>query len=291
MNNLKRVTAIIVLYSTTNIIFKCLENLKNIGVIIVDNGNNNEDIIYKLKKNYVFEKYFEPKKNIGFGRANNFALNYVKTEYSLLIEPDVLIDQDSIENLIKTMDIYNDAGVVVPRFKDKNNNIIGWLDDFEENRRIIRADCDKIIQNELSIKSIVGDVCINFSIACILLVNNKIIKKIGLFDKRYFIYWEDFELFRRLRSNRIAAIKSFNSIALHMWKKSTNVNLVSQFIMDTHHHKSAYIYFNEKKSIFHFYKKIFLYTFRFISYLLIFNLKKSLKNIARLYAIYLYLKH
>lgn len=291
MNNLKRVTAIIVLYSTTNIIFKCLENLKNIRVIIVDNGNNNEDVIYALKKKYVFEKYFKPKKNIGFGRANNFALNYVKTEYSLLIEPDVLIDQDSIGNLIKTMDIYPDAGVVVPRLKDKDNNIIGWLDDFEENRRIIRTDSDKIIQNELSIKSIVGDVCINFSIACILLVNNKIIKKIGLFDKRYFIYWEDFELFRRLRSKRIAAIKSFNSIALHMWKKSTNVNLVSQFIIDTHHHKSAYIYFNERKSIFLFFKKIFLYTFRFISYLLIFNLKKSLKNLARLYAIYLYLKH
>ena len=290
MNNLKKITAIIVLYSTTDIIFECLENLKTIKVIIVDNGNNNKDIVNLLKKNYVFEKYFKPKKNIGFGRANNFALKYVNTEYSLLIEPDVLISKESIENLIKTMDIYQDAGVVVPRFKDINNNIIGWLDDFEENRRISRSNFDKIIQNELSTKAIAGDVCINFSIACILLVNNKIINKIGLFDKRYFIYWEDFELFRRLRLKRIAALKSFNSIALHMWKKSTNVNLVSQFIMDTHHHRSAYIYFNVKKNNSIFFKRIILYTFRFVSYLLILNLKKSLKNLARLYAIYLYLK-
>ena len=178
----------------------------------------------------------------------------------------------------------------LPQFQDTNNNTIGWLDDFEENRRIKRNNFEKIIQNQLSIKPIEGDVCINFSIACILLVNNQIIKKIGLFDKRYFIYWEDFELFRRLRLNKIPAIKSFNSIALHMWKKSTNVNLVSQFIMDIHHLKSAYIYFDVKKNNLIFFKKIFLYIFRFLIYSLILNLKKSLKNLARLYAIYLYLK-
>lgn len=291
MSSLEKITAVIVLYSTTEIIFKCLENLRNIRVIVVDNGSNNEDIINLLKKNYTFEKYFKPKKNIGFGRANNFALKYVKTQYTLLIEPDVMINEDNILNLIKTMDIYQDAGVVVPRFKDIHNNIIGWLDDFEENKRIIRNSFDKIIQNELSKKSITGDVCINFSIACILLVNNKIIKKIGLFDKRYFIYWEDFELFRRLRLKKISAIKSFNSIALHMWKKSTNVNLVSQFIMNTHHHKSAYVYYNVRKNNKIIFKRILLYTFRFVSYLFILNLNKSLKNLAQLYAIYLFLKN
>ena len=50
MNNLEKITAIIVLYSTTDIIFKCLENLKNIKIIIVDNGSNNKEIINLLKK-------------------------------------------------------------------------------------------------------------------------------------------------------------------------------------------------------------------------------------------------
>ena len=142
----------------------------------------------------------------------------------------------------------------------------------------------------MSATPITGDVCINFSIACILLVNNEVIKKIGLFNKKYFIYWEDFELFRRLKLNKIPAIKSYNSVAHHLWKKSTNVNLVSQFIMDVHHHKSAYIYFNVSKNYLFFFKKFFVYTFRFITYLFILNIKKSLKNLARLYAIYLYLK-
>jgi hypothetical protein len=65
--------------------------------------------------------------------------------------------------------------------------------------KILRNNFESEISNQLSIKPIVGDVCINFSIACILLVNNHVIKKIGLFNKKYFIYWEDFELFRRLK--------------------------------------------------------------------------------------------
>jgi GT2 family glycosyltransferase len=290
MSYLSKVTAVIVLYDVTKVIFDCLDNLKNIKIIIVDNGNNNLKIINKIKKEYVFDKYFKLKKNIGFGRANNLAFKYVKTQYTLLIEPDVIINELNIVNLIKTLETYPNAGVVVPRIKDLNNQADTILDDFEENRKTKRSNFENEISSQLATKPIVGDVCINFSIACILLVNNHVIKKIGLFNKKYFIYWEDFELFRRLRLNKIAAIKSYSSVAKHLWKKSTNVNLVSQFIMDAHHIKSAYLYFNVKKNHAMFFKKFFLYIFRFLTYLLILNIKKSLKNLARLYGIYLFLR-
>jgi len=290
MSYLSKVTAVLVLYDVTEVIFDCLDNLKNIKIIIVDNGNNNLKIINKIKKEYVFEKYFKLKKNIGFGRANNLAFKYVKTQYTLLIEPDVIINELNIVNLIKTLETYPNAGVVVPRIKNLNNQADTILDDFEENRKTKRSNFENEISNQLSTKPILGDVCINFSIACILLVNNHVIKKIGLFNKKYFIYWEDFELFRRLKLNKIAAIKSYSSIAKHLWKKSTHANILSQFIMEAHHIKSAYLYFNVKKNHAKIFKKSFLYIFRFLTYLLILNIKKSLKNLARLYGIYLFLK-
>ena len=184
MSYLSKVTAVIVLYDVTKVIFDCLDNLKNINIIIVDNGNNNLKIINKIKKEYVFERYFKLKKNIGFGRANNLAFKYVKTQYTLLIEPDVIINELNIVNLIKTLETYPNAGVVVPRIKDLNNQADTILDDFEENRKTKRSNFENEISHQLSIKPIVGDVCINFSIACILLVNNHVIKKIGLFNKK-----------------------------------------------------------------------------------------------------------
>ena len=75
LNN-SEITAIIVIFNVTNVIIKCLEQLKDIPVIIVDNGKSNKEIISKIKKFKNIKKYIKSKKNIGFARANNFAFKY-----------------------------------------------------------------------------------------------------------------------------------------------------------------------------------------------------------------------
>ena len=44
MSCLSNITAVIVLDDVTEVIFDCLDNLKNIKIIIVDNGKNNLNI-------------------------------------------------------------------------------------------------------------------------------------------------------------------------------------------------------------------------------------------------------
>lgn len=291
MNNLKKITAIIVLYNTTELIFECLDKIKGVKIIIVDNGKNDQRIINLIKSNYSIFKFFKLKKNIGFGRACNFALKYVDTEYTLLIEPDVLIEKPSIENLILTLDKYPNSGMVTPRFVDENYKVIDYLGDFQENGKgILRNELEENLNSRLSRTLAEGDICINFCLAAILLLNNKIIKKTGLFNKKIFLYWEDFDLCRKLKIKKISILKAFHSTAIHLERRSVRMSYLNKFIMTVHNDKSAYIYFNVKKSNPVFIKRTFLYIFRFISYLLILNLKKSLKNLARLYAIYLYLK-
>ena len=142
MNNFKKITAIIVLYNTTELIFECLDKIKDLKIIIVDNGKNDQRIIDLIKSSYSIFKFFKLKRNIGFGRACNFAFKYVDTEYTLLIEPDVFIEKSSIENLILTLDKYPNAGMVTPRFLDENYKSIDYLGDFQENGK-------GILRNEL----------------------------------------------------------------------------------------------------------------------------------------------
>jgi GT2 family glycosyltransferase len=289
--NISEITAVIVLYNTTNLVFKCLDSIIGIKIIIVDNGKNSQTMISLIKNKYNILKYFKFKKNIGFGRACNFAFKYVQTPYTLLIEPDVVIDKSSIKNLLLTLEKYPNTAITTPRFVDENFKIIDYLGNFQENGKgVVRNKLEENINYRLSKNLIDGDTCINFCLAAILLINNQIIKKVGLFNKKIFLYWEDFDLCRRLKINKIPIIKSYESTAIHLERKSVKESIINKFIMTVHNDKSAYIYFNVKKNNLIIFKRMFLYTFRFMTYIFIFNIKKSLKNLARLYAIYLYLK-
>ena len=181
--------------------------------------------------------------------------------------------------------------MTTPRFMNENFKIIDYLGDFQENGKgVKRNELENDINYRLSKTFIDGDTCINFCLAAILLLNNQVIKKIGLFNKKIFLYWEDFDLCRRLKKNKIPVIKSFESIAIHLERKSVKENFINKFIMTVHNDKSAYIYFNVKKNNPIILKRILIYTFRSLAYFFILNLKDSFKNLARLYAIYLFLK-
>ena len=55
--DLNKITAIMVLYNVTDLVLKCLENLKNVKIIIADNGENDSQTIDKIKKNKNIIKY------------------------------------------------------------------------------------------------------------------------------------------------------------------------------------------------------------------------------------------
>ena len=242
--DLNKITAIMVLYNVTDLVLKCLENLKNVKIIIADNGENDSQTIDKIKKNKNIIKYYKFKKNLGFGRAINFCFDRVETEFSLLIEPDVFINEIDIINLIKGFDKYPNAGILAPTLIDEKKNFRDDLDNLPEQKQLEKH--NENITNEFE-----DDTCIFFCWAAILLLNNKIIKKTGLFNKKIFIFWEDFYLCRKLKEARIPIIKIFSSKAIHLEGASTKKNIKSKFIIYKNHILSSYIYFNvDKKDIY-----------------------------------------
>ena len=278
----KDITGIIVLYDTTIEIIDCLERLKNIKFIIVDNGKCNKKIINKILEFKNIIKYLKPKKNLGFGRANNFAFKYVNTKYTLLINADIKTTINDVEKLVDTLIKYPNTGISVPLLVDSKNNNLDYLECLPEitsSYNYSKTDKKKLIS---------GDTSISFCWAAIMLINNKIFENIKLFDKKYFLFWEDYDLCRRLYINKIPIVKTFYSRAHHLEHKSVNNNLRNYFIIQLYHVLSSYIYFNVNKKDKILIKIFFMYLFRSISYLFILNIKKSIKNTARLTAIIKY---
>ena len=82
-------TIVTVLYDSSELINDLLKNLINFKVIVVDNGNN-EQILKKLS-DFKNLRVITQKKNLGYGRAINFAFENVKSKYFFVLNPDLVI--------------------------------------------------------------------------------------------------------------------------------------------------------------------------------------------------------
>ena len=112
VKNLKKITIVIVGYNSSSIIFGLLKNLINFEIIFVDNGGNN-DIIEKLKS-YINIKIISKGKNIGYGNGVNFAFKYVNTEYFFVLNPDIVIEEHAIINLLNIIIKEQYCAVIAP---------------------------------------------------------------------------------------------------------------------------------------------------------------------------------
>ena len=78
--SLENTTAVIVVYRSNEVIFRCLEGIKNLKKIIIDNGND-KDLKDKLTTSYKNLDYVILDKNIGFGSAANIGIKNNRNYY------------------------------------------------------------------------------------------------------------------------------------------------------------------------------------------------------------------
>ena len=186
MKNLKNVTVIILTYRTPqNIIHNCLKSIdKNIKVLIVENSKKfkHKDFI---KKKFPKTRFLFTGKNLGYGKGNNFGLVKTKTDFALILNPDVICEKNFFRNLSKILKNKINFDIIGCQYsKDKIFMPAGFFDpkkntDFKEKyMKKIREDLTKV----------------EWVTGCSMLINLKKFNNKNIFDKKYFLYFEEFDL-------------------------------------------------------------------------------------------------
>ena len=273
------ITIITVLYNSSEIVESFFDSLKNFKIIVVDNGKN-EKILERIK-NFKNIQVISKNKNLGYGRAINFAFDNVSTNFFLVLNPDLSIDDSSIENMLNTLNQYNDCGIAAPvTIPDKD-----FYGAFPE-RNLKNVDSSSAMRSrELLLDSkIEGELCVDVAKGCALLISAKHFENIGKFDEKYFLFWEEIDICRKFRLKKTSVIVTPKSKAQHNQGKSSKSNIQNFLIKTFHNEYSPLIYFNVQKFTIHHFKKTIKYIFRGFSYLLILNIKKSMTNFIKLAA-------
>ena len=82
-----------------NIIDQCLGSIdKNIPIIVVENSNN-QKFKNKLESKYQNLKCILAKSNLGMGAGNNIGIKEAKTDFILILNPDVVLENNTLDEL------------------------------------------------------------------------------------------------------------------------------------------------------------------------------------------------
>jgi len=284
MNIYNEITLIIVCFNSYKLIQKNLSEISKFKTIIIDNSKSDE--IRLLVEGIKNIKYIKTKKNLGYGKGNNLGVSESKTPFILILNPDILVQSESIEILYKTYFNYENIGILAPALYDNSNNR-------RSNGSFSYINKEKISKkNILNNQKAEGNTCYQYAVGCAFLIKKDFFDEIGGFDKDLFMYFEDNDLCDKTIEKKRSIIEIPDSKMIHLQGLSTDSSFLQNCKLSIIHKISEYIYYKKKTNFFNLYKKIlfnfFDYLQRFFINIIKLKFNKSFKNLLRILSIILY---
>ena len=256
---------------------ECLESLKHITysnyeILLVDNGST-DGSVECLRERYPGLEIIETGVNLGFAEGNNVGMRRAMNEgadYVLLLNNDTVVDSEFLGELVKVAEGDERIGIVGPKicyYNDPNKiwGIGGKINLFTGS--IGNCEAGNFDNN------FKGNKIVDYVSGCALLIKSEIIKKIGLLDQDYFLYFEETDW--NIRVNKQGYISVINCDAWILHKSGASVKKVKD---------SNYYYFSRNTLLFlskygKWYHLIIFYPLFFTKFssILIFNLIKGNK--------------
>ena len=186
MKKKKKLTVVIVTYLTNKkILFNCLQSIdKKFKVIIVENSEKFKDRNYFIKKFPNIEIVCTGS-NLGYGRGNNFGLERVQSDCALILNPDIVCKTGFFKKIVKLIDKNKNFSIIGCQYtNDRIYHPAGFFDEKKDN--IFKKNFFKYKQKSL--------IKVDWVTGCSMLINLKKFKNKNIFDKNYFLYYEELDL-------------------------------------------------------------------------------------------------
>ena len=247
------VTLIIVVYkSNENKLNKLLKTIGNrYKLIIIDNSYN-----------YNFSKIKIPNstkiirsKNIGNGSGINIGLKNCKTKFAIYLDIDVEFKKDFIKKFIYYAKTIKNFSILIPNH-------------------------GKFSKNKKLINNYIGE-------ASVMLYNIKKVKKLGLFDKNYFLYYEETDLLLRSIRKKLNTFLIPNLKIKHHRASSITKDENISLLRSWHYMWSMFYFYKKNYNYFEALKKVSKLIIKDILMLLFYLLLLDKKNYSiRLYRLF-----
>lgn len=214
----------------------CVESLRKINasnfkltILVTDNGSSEKLSLRdeSSQKNKI--KIIKNEKNLGFSGGHNVAIRHAVNngaDYVLILNNDTYVHEDFLKELLEIARDNNEIGILSPkiyfapgfefhkeRYREKHLGKVFWYAGGEmdwgnvigHHRGVDQVDAgqfDEVSETEIAT-------------GCCMLIKKEVFDRIGVFDDKYFLYYEDADLCLRAKNNNFKIMFVPRSIIWH----------------------------------------------------------------------------
>jgi len=242
MKNLKDLTVIILTYHTPKkIIFDCLKSIdRNTNILIVENSSifvHHKEVL----TGFPHVRIICTGKNLGYGAGNNLGIKNTKTDYALILNPDVICHEDFFSNIPFVINEAKDFVIIGCQYLfDKIFMPAGFFNKKKNNEFVENFKINKV--NSLS--------KVEWVTGCSMLLNLKEFENRDIFDENFFLYFEEFDLCKSMIKAGKNVYTSNQLKIHHLGFKSSvsenhNENLKKTNIKNWHYMWSSFYFYKK----------------------------------------------
>ncbi len=230
-------SVIIVNYNVRHFLEQCLLSVQksmasmDAEVIVVDNASSDDSIAY-LPPLFPWVRFVVNKENTGYARANNTGLHLAHGRYILFLNPDTILEEDSLGKCVDFLSSHPDAGAIGIRMVDGSGyylpeskrgfpspsaaflKLTGITALFPRSRLLAPYYLGHLDENHTQEVDVLS--------GAFLMVPKTILDKTGGFDERFFMYAEDIDLSYRIQQAGYKNYYFAGSSITHFKGESTN---------------------------------------------------------------------
>jgi len=217
-----KITIVINTFKSEDKINHCLDSINSDFKVFVVENSKNTNFKNQIEKKYSNVECILAGENLGYAKGNNLGLSKVISQYALILNPDAMLENDTINNFLISADKIKNFSIIGPAKQDE----FGTIDNNKEKENLFEVDHLKGFAMFLNLEQF---------------------NEIGFFDSNFFIYLEEIDLCKRIKKMKKKIYLDKNIKVYHLGGSSHNksINFEMELSRNWHWMWSTF-YFNKK---------------------------------------------
>ncbi len=222
---MQKVAVVILNYKVADLTVKCIQSVlkstyKSLEIIVVD--NNSGDGVEEKISNFPGLIFIQTGNNLGYAGGNNIGIKKAlaqNADFVLVLNPDTTVLSDTIEKLVTGLE-ENNGDLASPKVYFNSPKQI-WFAGGKFDRANVLGSHIGVNEKDQGQYDNVKES--DFLTGAAFFVKAEVFKKIGFFDERYFLYYEDSDFSFRARKAGFKLLYLPLAIVYHDNAKSTGL--------------------------------------------------------------------